>query len=144
YPHLPRRGDRCVTHRAVRQGRDRRGARHPSARCRRGRGARDPPPAARTVPGLSRGAGARGETGAVSRRGRPLLSLPSHGYNAPGSTDGRPSQDGNMTIEKLSVGGSMDWEEWVFRYPSGAVKARGPHYHGDRQEHWTFYYESGE
>lgn len=34
--------------------------------------------------------------------------------------------------------------DWVERYPSGAVQARGPHYHGDRQERWTFFYEGGQ
>src|SRR5204862_549641 len=33
--------------------------------------------------------------------------------------------------------------DWVERYPNGKVRARGPHYHGDRQEHWTFWHEDG-
>jgi antitoxin component YwqK of YwqJK toxin-antitoxin module len=31
----------------------------------------------------------------------------------------------------------------VYRYPSGAVQARGQHHHGDKQGRWTYYYESG-
>jgi hypothetical protein len=33
--------------------------------------------------------------------------------------------------------------DWVERHPNGKVRARGPHYHGDRQEHWTFWHEEG-
>jgi hypothetical protein len=56
---------------------------------------------------------------------------------------------GALAIIAAAVVGRFLWDvlfppDWVERYPSGAVKARGPLYHGDRQEHWTFYYESGE
>jgi hypothetical protein len=33
--------------------------------------------------------------------------------------------------------------DWVHRYPSGAVQARGPLHHGDKQGRWTYYYKSG-
>jgi len=31
--------------------------------------------------------------------------------------------------------------DWVERHPNGRVRARGQHYRGDRQEHWTFWHE---
>jgi hypothetical protein len=33
--------------------------------------------------------------------------------------------------------------DWVVRYPSGRVRARGPHWRGDRQGPWTFWHEDG-
>lgn len=31
----------------------------------------------------------------------------------------------------------------IERYASGRVRARGEHYHGDKQGRWTYYYEDG-
>jgi hypothetical protein len=31
----------------------------------------------------------------------------------------------------------------IERYPNGRVQAKGPHYQGDRQEHWTLWNETG-
>ena len=33
--------------------------------------------------------------------------------------------------------------DWVERFPNGKVRARGPHYSGDRQGPWTFWHEDG-
>jgi hypothetical protein len=33
--------------------------------------------------------------------------------------------------------------DWVVRYPSGRVRARGPHWRGDKQGPWTFWHEDG-
>ena len=48
-----------------------------------------------------------------------------------------------LFIVGLALRATIFAPDWVERYPSGQVRARGPHYHGDRQGHWTFWHEDG-
>src|SRR5262245_24282685 len=50
----------------------------------------------------------------------------------------------------LAIGGLIILINWVLfpetveSYPDGHPKARGEHYHGDKQGTWTFWYASGQ
>lgn len=48
-----------------------------------------------------------------------------------------------LGVVALVLGGIFFSSDRVERYPSGRVRARGPHYRGDRQDLWTLWHEEG-
>jgi hypothetical protein len=48
-----------------------------------------------------------------------------------------------LVVVTLALRVTVFAPDWVERHPNGKVRARGPHYHGARQERWTFWHEEG-